>query len=859
MAAARRVGDGQGNHGMPGVQQHGAPIAVAAPEQQQHQQQQQQQQRYGGGYVRSSSGNMGAGGQPVSQPLGLLKRESTVPLLQAILVFSLMVLPFLIGTQSVFHETADRNAVVVEHSAHRSSVSPATHDDEMYMMQAREILRNLSMGGLGVSSIAGVQDADLEQDGWTQLEMSNIEQQTFSMAHILKRRSASAESEQQQAPVPKTALVAACGDQVAHLSLAMASWLQVKELDEIVVVDWSLSGSSGNMVRRYADKPNGKIVRSVWVPQQVFVRSWAYNLALRLASASNILAVDCNVILDPNFLEGHKLETVSSTFYSGEVGSKLSHVLFIARNLLENVAGYDERMVSAGYLDVNMRRRIEQNGGIFSNVNEQLIHVIPFEHPKVSILSRYVEGTDATARSNESSSSASDVMANAMGDPSDPFFPLMQKTDFQIALNRRSSSGAPAWMTQPGETFTEFKFFVPSRKSRLSDADLIAKPVKRAKSLHDSLTTEQWDKLKRLALQDVLQHNLKIPLTLVERFFSDSEVTLDRVRNYTFEERMHPPRLLIGIVQGKDVATCMSSLAILLGAAEMNGRLAVITWAPEAAAIVKPLVGLLDFEAAKKRLSVFARKKTYMAVMEGLSCKSSHAGGFGECVADPDSEWHDDFEYFETNGDMSSISFAQEKNVIIKLPVEIKEMRRIDLIPSGEFQQYAALWPHEDIHTKLKTVMTPGPGCLVLNKMDATDGEIASALDAFVAYRRKIAIQDSVEVPFYRVFAFRREHYDKAAASFKNIATGEETLSIIEPGVLVDNDVWNSVYHQYSWLFGFHYCRGYSFMGLEHALATNVLKYVLMWRKLNAPELVTDMLRNLGSSGPIVNYEFRNW
>lgn len=161
-------------------------------------------------------------------------------------------------------------------------------------------------------------------------------------------------------------MLAACKDRNETLSRALASWLRVKNVDEIILVDWT----SAIPITQTLPKDllsNGRVSITRVDGQVDWVLTRAYNVALQLASRSGVLKVDCDTWIAPDFVDAHPLNR--DTFYAGDWTSidagpsnalHSNGILFATRGDLLLVGGYDERIVTYGWDDTDIVSRLSR-------------------------------------------------------------------------------------------------------------------------------------------------------------------------------------------------------------------------------------------------------------------------------------------------------------------------------------------------------------------------------------------------------------------------------------------------------------------------------------------------------------------
>ena len=149
-------------------------------------------------------------------------------------------------------------------------------------------------------------------------------------------------------------LLAGIRDRPDALYRALPSWLAVRGLDELIIVDW------GSVVPLHGQLPPDGRLRVVSVPME---REWnlarAYNLAAQFARGKFILKVDSDTRLAPGFLEAHLLH--ERAFYAGdwrrapdENAWHLNGVVLLRREHFFTIGGYDERFRGYGWDDTDL-------------------------------------------------------------------------------------------------------------------------------------------------------------------------------------------------------------------------------------------------------------------------------------------------------------------------------------------------------------------------------------------------------------------------------------------------------------------------------------------------------------------------
>lgn len=158
----------------------------------------------------------------------------------------------------------------------------------------------------------------------------------------------------------QVSVVAACRDRGEGLEKALRSWEKLRGIAEIIVVDYG----SRKKIQSNGDRVT--VVRVNGVSEEGWILSRAYNVAVRVAKSKWILRVDCDSVLPPDFVE--RLERRSGQFYAGDWREvkdikkqlHMNGLLFVDKPSFIKVGGYDERIVTYGWEDTDIVRRLRR-------------------------------------------------------------------------------------------------------------------------------------------------------------------------------------------------------------------------------------------------------------------------------------------------------------------------------------------------------------------------------------------------------------------------------------------------------------------------------------------------------------------
>lgn len=181
---------------------------------------------------------------------------------------------------------------------------------------------------------------------------------------------------------PAVSIVAACKNRHHSLRQALPTWLDVRSVREIILIDWDSQPPLSTII----DPPNRSKVKLVRVRNESqWVLSRAYNLGINLSTSPVILRIDCDYALAPDILRTHNVSALYSTFYAGnwllartDDEVHLNGIVLIFRNHFLAVGGYDERIQTYGWDDEDLYTRL-QNANL-TKANFSYDHVTHINH-----------------------------------------------------------------------------------------------------------------------------------------------------------------------------------------------------------------------------------------------------------------------------------------------------------------------------------------------------------------------------------------------------------------------------------------------------------------------------------------------
>lgn len=313
---------------------------------------------------------------------------------------------------------------------------------------------------------------------------------------------------------PGVSLVAVCMGRHDTVKKTAPAWLKVKDVNEVILVDWSSDPPLEPSVREIEGGDAIKVIRVNG--EDKWVLSRAYNLAMNAAGYEHVIRTDCDYEVGENFVEAHRklVNAPSATggeatdgnadegkhYYAGnynlarnENEVHLNGAVFIRRKDFLRIGGYDERIQTYGWDDEDLYGRLEKAG--LEKMNISYDHVSHVQH-----------GNSGRAQAGVKFV-AVEIDLNAL---------LLEKLepwqkDMDMATSYKTAENAPS---------------LPN--SVVIEAD------SRPKSLRDLVTQEQYDEAWDTALGRRLHDSYFVPWDIIAALpIKEKEMLLRRLMQRT--------------------------------------------------------------------------------------------------------------------------------------------------------------------------------------------------------------------------------------------------------------------------------------------------------------------------------------
>ncbi|WP_296925272.1 galactosyltransferase-related protein [Thiohalocapsa sp.] len=248
----------------------------------------------------------------------------------------------------------------------------------------------------------------------------------------LRRGSKLAARITEQPALPGVSLVTCSMNRAENLLVALRSWLELPEVREIVVVDWSseLPVSQSLAIAGIADE-RIKLLRVDG--ERRWVLSPAFNVGFRAATRERVVKADADIVIASNFFRANPLRP--GAFYAGnwrvapEGQEFVNGLFYIYKRDLAVVGGFNEYITSYGWDDEDLYARLIDTGLIRMDI--QLSTVNHIRHDDQLRVEACGEAT------------ASEAAAVADG-----FSGLASQPQFLIRSNRFIANIMPPWSSR---------------------------------------------------------------------------------------------------------------------------------------------------------------------------------------------------------------------------------------------------------------------------------------------------------------------------------------------------------------------------------------------------------------------------
>jgi predicted glycosyltransferase involved in capsule biosynthesis len=175
----------------------------------------------------------------------------------------------------------------------------------------------------------------------------------------------------------RVSLITAIKDRMESLEAAFATWVKIRGLSQIIIVDWSSKDPS--IIEKVARRDSRVTVARV-DNEFYFNHTRTKNLGVNLSDGELIIVTDADIMVHPRLhLLFSDLQANGKRFYRGWIPGGYGTIV-VPRHMFNAVGGYDERMEGWGGSDDDLYLRLTLHGFQFANIPEGLLTHI--DHPE---------------------------------------------------------------------------------------------------------------------------------------------------------------------------------------------------------------------------------------------------------------------------------------------------------------------------------------------------------------------------------------------------------------------------------------------------------------------------------------------
>ena len=256
-----------------------------------------------------------------------------------------------------------------------------------------------------------------------------------------------------------------CMNREKFLEEALESWVDIKEVNEIIIVDWSSDKSLVPLVNKFQSE---KIFLAIVTGQDKFMLSCAYNLAARLTTKTKIFKVDCDIKISNNFFEKHILSP--GTFFSGnwekarnDNEMHLNGNVFLYREDYFKINGFNEYLRTYGWDDSDLYLRLQSVG-----LEKKDIDINTLVHMQHESRTQFIKISEELKNINDTDHS---VLHTSLNRNISYFLPKWSKDNQMLEFSIKSVDNHTLSCYQVGEdqNFISEEIFLESEKRAVNE------------------------------------------------------------------------------------------------------------------------------------------------------------------------------------------------------------------------------------------------------------------------------------------------------------------------------------------------------------------------------------------------------
>jgi predicted glycosyltransferase involved in capsule biosynthesis len=165
-------------------------------------------------------------------------------------------------------------------------------------------------------------------------------------------------------------LITAIKDRAESLEAAFATWINIRGISQIIIVDWSSKDTS--IIEKVAMQDSRVLVARI-ENEIYFNHTRTKNFGVSLSDGEIIVATDADIMIHPRLRRLFSvLNANDKLFYRGWIPGGYGTIV-VHRHMLDAVGGYDERMEGWGGSDDDLYLRLTLHGFQFAYIPEGLL------------------------------------------------------------------------------------------------------------------------------------------------------------------------------------------------------------------------------------------------------------------------------------------------------------------------------------------------------------------------------------------------------------------------------------------------------------------------------------------------------
>lgn len=150
-----------------------------------------------------------------------------------------------------------------------------------------------------------------------------------------------------------TTIIVASMNNNEILKKSVTNWLR-QPISQIIVIDWNSTVPLNNTLKDF-----NKVVVIQVKGVAKWVKTWAYNIAIRFIQTDKVLKLEYDTLLPDGFI--HKYPLPSKSFLIGNLNNSSKDIVYMWKFDFEKVGGYNELITNSGHESDDLYVRLTNN------------------------------------------------------------------------------------------------------------------------------------------------------------------------------------------------------------------------------------------------------------------------------------------------------------------------------------------------------------------------------------------------------------------------------------------------------------------------------------------------------------------